>query len=103
MMEAEIPDISPPDDGIGLITYFWDMRAFKGDAETRLQLQDIEAWERHTDIILEKWERAAIVGMDRALGHATMEMLKFHQTTVSKIKTKPAAKNKDRQNNGRRS
>ena len=101
MMEDQIPEVVPPVDGISIITYFWDMRAYKGAAEDRLQLCDIEAWERHTDIRLEKWERAAVVAMDRSLGHATMEMLQFHQTTVSKIKIPD--KNKDRNKNGRRS
>lgn len=57
---------------------FWRIRGFAGADENPLTPDMIAQWERHDYCRFERWEREVFFAMDKALRHASVEVLKFH-------------------------
>lgn len=49
-----------------------------GDIEKPINMADIENWQRHRAITLERWERDCMFVMDRALRHSYADVVKWH-------------------------
>lgn len=49
-----------------------------GDIEQPINMSDIENWQRHRSITLERWERDCMFIMDRALRHSYADVVKWH-------------------------
>lgn len=75
-----VPKITVPMESAHLVEQFWDVRAFIGglDESRPMNITDIEMWQRHSNYVLEHWERNALFEMDRALRRGYNNSVKFH-------------------------
>lgn len=49
-----------------------------GDVEKPIRMSDIEDWQRHTYIKLERWERECVFLMDAAFRRAYSDVVRYH-------------------------
>lgn len=75
-----VPDLVTngcPDDLIGLVAYFNELRSFTGDYEKPLTMDIVEGWQRHREFRLVKWEREALFAMDRAFRRSVADVIQM--------------------------
>lgn len=75
---GDVPDTSPPIHCVGLISYFNGIRSFAGGIDNPITMTTIEEWQRHTYVVLAKWERECIFAMDSALRRSYSDVVKYH-------------------------
>lgn len=66
--------------------YFSAIRQFAGGIDNVLTMDHIEQWQRHSGIVLLRWERDAVFGMDRSYRQGYNYAVKFHHTRKQKPK-----------------
>lgn len=77
-MEDEVPELNPEPVCRALVAYFYDVRRFCGIIDNTMTMDHIEQWQRHTYVILRRWEREAMFVMDSALRRGYSSAVKFH-------------------------
>lgn len=63
---------------MGLVQYFHAIRAAIGDPDKSIRMSDIEDWQRHTYVTLERWERECLFRMDGAFRRAYGAVVRYH-------------------------
>lgn len=61
-----------------MVGYFTDIRSQAGYIDTPLNMSIIEGWQRHTGVVLERWERDCIFLMDRVARRSYNDVVKYH-------------------------
>lgn len=61
-----------------MIQYFNDARSFAGVIDNPMDMSVLEGWQRHTGVVLERWERDCLFHMDRALRRSYSDVIKYH-------------------------
>lgn len=75
-----IPESSLSIDYVDRLNQFFEIRNICGSVENPVTLDIIKQWESHSYVTFQKWERDAILHMDRTLRHAHGEVVKYHST-----------------------
>lgn len=74
----KVPNLTPPSRGVGLISYFWDIRSRMSSPDDAVNLATIKDWQESCYITLERWERDCIFAMDSAFRRARVDVIKYH-------------------------
>lgn len=77
-MHEEVPDLTPEPICRALTEYFYDIRRFCDTIDNKMTMAHIEQWQRHSYVVLRRWEREAMFVMDAALRRGYSSAVKFH-------------------------
>lgn len=81
-----IPDLRFDHDCAAVSDYFFEARRLIDGIDNVLTMDHIEQWQKHSGIVLLRWEREAVFAMDRAYRQGYRSAVEFHHKRKQKPK-----------------